>query len=94
MNSFLALAITLVSCILHVKNYLIDLRFMAVKEIVIYTIAACASITVFGFSVHMLIGGLVSPELETTLITIACLAAAGVIGYMVRDVLQRRRSGK
>lgn len=64
------------------------------KEIIVYTVAACASITVFGFSVHMLIGGLVSPELEATLIAIACLAAAGVIGFMVWDVAQRRRSGK
>jgi hypothetical protein len=66
----------------------------AVKEILIYMIAACAAISVFGFSVHMLIGGLVSPELETTLIVVACLAAAGVIGYMVRDVTQRRSGGR
>lgn len=64
------------------------------KEILIYALAACASITVFGFSVHMLIGGLVSPELETMLIAAACLAAAGVIGYMVQDVMRRRRGGK
>lgn len=42
----------------------------------------------------MLIGGLVSSQLEAALIAVACLAAAGVIGYMVWDVAQRRRSGK
>lgn len=64
------------------------------KEIALYALAACASLFVFGFSIHMLIGGLVSEELETTLIVVACVTAASVMGYMAWDVTKRRRIGK
>ena len=62
------------------------------KEMLLYALAACSSLFVLGFSIHMLIGGLVNQELEIALITLACLLGAGVIGYMTWDVAQRRRS--
>ena len=34
------------------------------KEIILYAIAAISSIVIFGYTVHMFIGGLVSRELE------------------------------
>ncbi len=61
------------------------------KEIIIYAIAAVASLFIFGYSIHMFIGGLVSEETEIALITLTCLLAAGVIAFMVRDVINRRR---
>jgi len=61
------------------------------KEIIIYSIAIVAVITIFGYSIHMFIGGLVEPETETTLITAGCLLAAGVIGYMAWDIIRRKR---
>ena len=62
------------------------------KEAIFYAIAAISSIVIFGYTVHMFIGGLVSRELELTIIAIACVAATAVIGFMTWDVLQRRRS--
>jgi len=61
------------------------------KEILIYSIAAIAGITVFGYSIHMFIGGLVEPQTETMIITIVCLLAAGVIALMSWNVIKTRR---
>ena len=61
------------------------------KEVLIYSIAAIAGITVFGYSIHMFIGGLVEPQTETALITIGCLLAAGIIAFMAWDVIKSRR---
>ncbi len=60
------------------------------KEIIIYGIAAIAAITVFGYTVHMFIGGLVSPETEKLAIAAACTIAAVVIGLMAWDIKKRR----
>jgi hypothetical protein len=62
------------------------------KEIVFYTIVALSSLFILGFSIHMLIGGLVSPQTERWIITGACLVGAGVIAAMAADVIRRRRS--
>jgi len=62
------------------------------KEIVIYSIAAIAGIAVFGYSIHMLIGGFVEPHTETLLITAGCLLAAGIIAFMAWDVIKTRRN--
>lgn len=61
------------------------------KEVLIYSLAAIASLVVFGYSIHMFIGGLVSPEVETAVITIGCLIAATVIGFLAWDVVKRRQ---
>ncbi len=62
------------------------------KEIIFYAIVAVSSLFILGFSIHMLIGGLVSPQTERWVITGACLIGAGVIGAMAADVVRRRRS--
>ncbi len=62
------------------------------KEIFIYSIAAIAGITVFGYSTHMFIGGLVEPQTETIIITAVCLLAAGAMAFMAWDVIKTRRS--
>lgn len=61
------------------------------KEIIIYSIGAVAVITIFGYSIHMFIGGLVDPETETLIITAGCVFAAGLIGFLAWDVIKRRR---
>jgi hypothetical protein len=63
-----------------------------VKEIIIYSIVAIAGLTVFGYSIHMFIGGLVSPETESAIITVGCLIAAAAMAFMTWDVIKRRRA--
>lgn len=63
------------------------------REIIIYTLVAFSGLFILGYSVHMLISGLVSPETETTIIAAVCLVGAGVIGYMAWDVI-RQRTGR
>lgn len=60
------------------------------KEIIIYSIAAIAGVTVFGYSIHMFIGGLVNPKTETTAIVIGCTIAAIVMALMAWDIIRRR----
>lgn len=67
---------------------------MPLREILVYMIVAISSLLIMGFVVHMLVGGLVSPETEYTLITVVCLADVAAIGYMAWDVAKRRRGLK
>lgn len=61
------------------------------REIIIYSVAALGSLFVLGYSVHMLVGGLVSAETEFWIITAACIIGAVVIAVMAWDVVRRRR---
>lgn len=63
------------------------------KEIALYAVAAVAALSMLGYSVHMLIGGIVAPETERLAITLTCLTGAAVIGFMAWDVLKHRRRG-
>jgi hypothetical protein len=62
-------------------------------EILLYLVSAIGALFITGYSVHMLIGGLVSSETEYKVITIVCLVVVLATGYMVWDVI-RRRTGK
>lgn len=64
------------------------------KEIIVYLIAAVAGLTILGYSVHMLIGGLVSSVTEYTVIAVAVLVGAVVIGFLAWDVVKRRVRGE
>jgi multisubunit Na+/H+ antiporter MnhB subunit len=64
-----------------------------IGEILIYAIVAITALFITGYTVHMFIGGLVSPEVEYQLIALVCLIIAAAIVYMAWDVIQRR-SGK
>jgi threonine/homoserine/homoserine lactone efflux protein len=61
------------------------------KELLIYTLAGLGGLVVLGYSVHMFIGGLVSPETEFMAIALVCLIGALCLAYMAWDVIQRRR---
>ncbi len=62
------------------------------KEIIIYSIAGVASLFIFGYTIHMFVGGLVEEETETLLIAAACTIAAVVMGLMVWDIKKRRQN--
>ncbi len=64
------------------------------REALVYLAIAISSLVMMGYAIHMLVGGLVSIEIEYLLITGACVIMSGVIGYMVRDVIQRRSENK
>lgn len=61
------------------------------KELFIYLLVAIAGLVVLGYSVHMLIGGLVSEATEYRVIAIACLLGAAVMAFLAWDVIRRRR---
>lgn len=65
-----------------------------IAEILIYLVAAISALFITGFTVHMFVGGLVSPEAEYQLIVVACLVVACVTAYMTWDVIQRRTGKK
>ena len=60
-------------------------------EILIYLTIAFGALFMMGYTVHMFVGGLVSPETEYLLIAATCLSVACIIGYMTWDVIQKRR---
>ncbi len=61
------------------------------KEIIIYGIAIATTLWILGYSIHMLIGGLVSTELEQWIIAAACVIGAAIIAFMVYDVIKHRK---
>lgn len=63
-------------------------------EIITFLVAGIGALFITGYSVHMLIGGLVSPKTENELIVVACLVVLCAIAYMVWDVLERRAGRK
>jgi len=64
------------------------------KEIIIYSIAGLASLFIFGYSIHMFVGGLVSRETEILLIAGGCIVAAIAMGLMAMDIVRRRRQNQ
>lgn len=62
------------------------------KEIIILSLVAISSIFILGYSLHMLIGGLVSPATEQLIITVACIVGAIIVAFMGWDIVRQRRS--
>jgi hypothetical protein len=62
------------------------------KEIIILTLVACSSIFILGYSIHMLIGGLVSETTENWIIAGACATGVIILIYMGWDIVNQRRS--
>jgi len=60
------------------------------KEIFVYGVSGLASLFVFGYTVHMFVGGLVSEQTETILIAAVVLICAGVLGFIVWDTMRRK----
>ncbi len=67
------------------------LRIM--KEALVYIVSGCSSLLILAFTVHMFIGGMVSERTEWIVTIVVVLIGAGVMAWMVMDVLRRRRAG-
>jgi len=61
------------------------------KELLIYSISACASLFILGYVVHIFIGGLVEPLTEAIAIAAAVFTSMSVMAWMIRDVLKSRQ---
>lgn len=61
------------------------------KETLILILVAGSSLFLLGYSIHMLIGGLLDETTERWIITGACLIGAIVIAFMGWDILRQRR---
>lgn len=61
------------------------------KEIIILILVACSSVFILGYSIHMLIGGLVSETTEMWIITGACTIGVGILAFMGWDIVRTRR---
>ena len=61
------------------------------KEVIILIFVAISSLFILGYSVHMFIGGLVSPETEKVSIIIACSIGAVILLLLGLDIIKQRR---
>ena len=61
------------------------------KEAIVYGVVAISSLILLGYTVHMFIGGIVSERTETLAMVVVMLIGAVAIGFMVWDVIRRRR---
>ena len=61
------------------------------REALLLILVAGSSIFILGYSIHMLIGGLVDKTTELWIIGAACLAGTAVIAFMGWDILRQRR---
>ncbi|MDQ6988042.1 MAG: hypothetical protein Q9M25_09585 [Mariprofundaceae bacterium] len=60
------------------------------REIIVYGISGIASLFIFGYTVHMFVGGLVGEQSEIILIAIVVIIAAVAEIYLLRDALRGR----
>ncbi|MDX8408096.1 MAG: hypothetical protein R8L58_06915 [Mariprofundaceae bacterium] len=61
------------------------------KEILIYGSSGLASLFIFGYTVHMFVGGLVSEQTEIVLIALVVLICAAALGFIVWDTMRKRQ---
>jgi len=60
------------------------------KELFVYGISSIASLFIFGYCVHIFVGGLVSEGTEIILISVVVMIAAAVTAYLLWDSRRRR----
>lgn len=61
------------------------------KEILVYLVSGIASLVIFGYSVHMFVGGLISEQTETILIAVVVIVAAAAEIYFIWKAMLNRR---
>jgi len=66
-------------------------NWISLKEIILYLIVIGSSLFISGYSVHMLIGDLVSKTTEYIVIAVVCGLMALIIGFMIYDVRKHRQ---
>ena len=62
------------------------------KEFILLLLVACSSVFLLGYSIHMLIGGLVSDAAETWVIGITCALGIAVLTVMGWNIIRQRRT--
>jgi len=62
-----------------------------IKELLVYGISGIACLFIFGYCVHIFVGGLVSEQTEIILIAAMVMTGAAVIAYFVWDTIRRSR---
>jgi len=60
------------------------------QTMIMYAVGSIASLVILGYTVHMFIGGMVSPAVENAATAIVVGIGAIAIFWMTRDVLRRR----
>lgn len=61
------------------------------KNIPIYILVSISSLTILGYSVHMFIGGFVSPETETWAIAVAIGVGVIILALLALDIVRQHR---
>lgn len=61
------------------------------REIIIFITVALSSLFILGYSIHMFIGGLVSPQTEKIAIAIAVTIGVIVLAVLAWDIVNQRR---
>jgi len=65
------------------------------KELFVYSLSGIMSLIIFGYTVHMFIGGLVAEETEYRIIIAAMIIAGlAMIGLALKVVRERRKRGE
>ena len=60
------------------------------EEVLVYAVVAASSLFISAYTVHMLVGGLISAESEYMWMSVICSAVALVVAFMAWDVIRRR----
>ncbi len=61
------------------------------KELLVYGVSGVASLFIFGYCVHIFVGGMVSEQTELLLIIAVVLISAAAIGWFAWDTIKRTR---
>jgi len=61
------------------------------REVLILIFVAISSLFILGYSIHMFIGGLVSPQTEKMAIGIAVIIGAAILVFLGLDIIRQRR---
>lgn len=61
------------------------------KELLVYGISGVASLFIFGYCVHIFVGGLVSEQTEIILIAAVVTLGAAAIAWLAWDTIRRSR---
>jgi putative Mn2+ efflux pump MntP len=61
------------------------------KEAILLIFVAASSIFILGYSIHMLIGGLVAEATEQWIIVCACLLGTVILAFLGWDIIRQRR---
>jgi len=61
------------------------------KELLDFGVSGIASLFIFGYCVHIFVGGMVSEQTELVLIVAVVLISAVTIGWFAWDTIKRTR---